>query len=140
MRNQKSVRVIFDTNIWISFLIGKRLGFIKDYIADKRIKIIFTQTLLDEIKLVTLHPKFSKYFPEEKVDELIKLLKTVGENINIKPKNYFSKDPKDSFLLDLIEFSKADYLVTGDYDLIELEKFKTAKFVSAANFEKELKQ
>lgn len=35
-----------------------------------------------------------------------------------------NRDPKDNFLLDLIDFSKADYLVTGDKDLIFHNSFK----------------
>lgn len=30
----KAVKVIFDTNVWISFLIGKRLFVIKKYISE----------------------------------------------------------------------------------------------------------
>jgi uncharacterized protein len=37
---EKNVKVIFDTNVWISFLIGKRLYKIKQYILDGRIQII----------------------------------------------------------------------------------------------------
>lgn len=49
----KILRVIFDTNVWISFLIGKRLLKIKEYIADGSIIIITTEQLLTEIKIVT---------------------------------------------------------------------------------------
>lgn len=30
----KSIKVIFDTNVWISFLIGKRLAKIKRHISE----------------------------------------------------------------------------------------------------------
>lgn len=49
----KSVKVIFDTNVWISFLIGKRLAEIKRYIIDGSITIIITDQLLIELKIVT---------------------------------------------------------------------------------------
>jgi predicted nucleic acid-binding protein len=41
-------------------------------------------------------------------------------------------------LLDLIDFSKADFLVTGDQDLLVHNRFKTAIILTPANFEKEL--
>jgi uncharacterized protein len=44
----KQVKVIFDTNVWISFLIGKRLSFIKKYIASGQIIIITTPQLLSQ--------------------------------------------------------------------------------------------
>jgi uncharacterized protein len=64
----KNSKVIFDTNIWISFLIGKRLQFIKNYITDRRITIIITRQLLDEIKVVTGRERIKRYFPKESVN------------------------------------------------------------------------
>jgi uncharacterized protein len=71
----KSVKVIFDTNIWISFLIGKRLSFIKSYIASGQIAIMTTELLLQEIKAVTGRERLKKYFPKESVIELIELFR-----------------------------------------------------------------
>lgn len=67
----KSVKVIFDTNIWISFLIGKRLSKLKQHISNGSITIIITEQLLLEIKSVTKRDKLKKYFPKESVKELI---------------------------------------------------------------------
>jgi len=132
----KNVKVIFDTNVWISFLIGKRLSFIKKYIADGSIIIVITPQLLTEIKEVTSRKRLEKYFPQESVNELIELLETIAERIEIRPTHFINRDPKDNFLLDLIDFSKADYLVTGDKDLLEHNPFKTAEILTPANFEK----
>jgi len=132
----KSIKVIFDTNVWISFLIGKRLLTINNYIADGRITIIATRQLFEEIKEVTSRDRLKKYFPQESVFELIQLLETISEQIEIKPIHFLNRDPKDNFLLDLIDFSKADYLVTGDRDLLELNPFKTATILTPADFEK----
>lgn len=57
MPNPKPSKVIIDTNIWISFLIGKELQYFKDLITSNRVKIILTDQLLDEIRLVTSRPK-----------------------------------------------------------------------------------
>jgi putative PIN family toxin of toxin-antitoxin system len=132
----KSVKVIFDTNVWISFLIGKRLAKIKQHISNGQITIITTDQLLVEIKMVTSREKLKKYFPKESVSELIELLETISINIQIKPKHFISRDPKDNFLLDLIDFSKADYLVTGDKDLLSHHPFKTAEILTPSEFEK----
>ena len=80
-----------------------------------------------------------KYFPKESVHELIELLDTIAEKVEISPKFFISRDPKDNFLLDLIEFSKANYLVTGDKDLLILNPFKSAKIITPQNFESILK-
>lgn len=132
----KSVKVVFDTNVWISFLIGKRLSFIRNLISEGQIVIVITEQLLTEIKEVTSRERLAKYFPQESVAELIGFLEMISENVEIKPTHFISRDPKDNFLLDLIDFSKADYLVTGDKDLLEHNPFKTAIILTPANFEK----
>ena len=134
----KSIKVIFDTNVWISFLIGKRLPFIKNYISGGQITIITTAQLLKEIKDVTSRDRLKKYFPQESVAELLNLLEIITENVEIEPTHLISRDPKDNFLLDLIDFSKADYLVTGDKDLLVHSPFKSATILTPANFEKAL--
>ena len=48
--------------------------------------------------------------------------------------------PKTSFfLLDLIDYSKADYLVTGDKDLLIHNPFLTAQILSPNEFERMMK-
>ena len=132
----KSVKVIFDTNIWISFLIGKHLSIITKYISNQEILIIVSEQLLTEIKEVTGREKLKKYFPAESVKNLLNLLETIAQNVKVKPTHFISRDLKDNFLLDLIDFSKADYLVTGDKDLLMMNSFKTAKILSPTDFEK----
>ncbi|HSV77085.1 MAG TPA: putative toxin-antitoxin system toxin component, PIN family [Bacteroidales bacterium] len=139
MKNKK-VKVIFDTNVWISFLIGKHLVKIKQYISDGSIIIVTTDQLLTEIKIVTNREKLKKYFPKESVKELVELLETIALKVEIKPTHFKNRDPKDNFLLDLVDYSKADYLVTGDKDLLALNPFKTAKILTPAEFEKGLKK
>ena len=131
----RSIKVIFDTNAWISFLIGKRLSFIKNYISSGHITIITTEQLLKEITEVTNRERLKKYFAQESVTELIELLETIAEKIEVIPTHFINRDPKNNFLLDLIDFSKADYLVTGDKDLLVHNPFKSATILTPANFE-----
>ncbi|MDN4166431.1 putative toxin-antitoxin system toxin component, PIN family [Cytophagales bacterium LB-30] len=137
---RKSLKVIFDTNVWISFLIGKRLGIIKQYLSAGSISIVMTEQLITELKIVTSRDKLKKYFPKESVSELIELLKIISQTFEIQPTHFDSRDPKDNFLLDLIDSSQADYLVTGDKGLLELNPFKTAQIVSVSEFEKQIKK
>lgn len=94
-----SVKVIFDTNVWISFLFGRRLQKIKRLITEGRIIIVTTDQLLTEFRLVTKREKLRRYFPGEGVQELIELLDTISLNIEISPRHHLCRDPKDNFLL-----------------------------------------
>ena len=67
MNNNLPIKIIIDTNLWISFLIGKQLVGLKTLLVEKTITPIFSQQLLDEISLVTKKPKLQKYFPPQKV-------------------------------------------------------------------------
>lgn len=136
--SSKSIKVIFDTNVWISFLIGKRLLKIKKYISSGDIIIITTDQLLLELRIVTSRERLKNYFPKESLNELIELLETIAEKVDIKPTYFINRDPKDNFLLDLIDFSKADFLVAGDKDLLEFNPFKSAQILTPAEFENQL--
>jgi uncharacterized protein len=134
----KSIKVIIDTNVWISFLIGKKLLFLGDRISSGRITLVYCDELLLEIKEVTKRPKLKKYFPIESVNEMIDLIENIGVNSKIIFSNTICRDPKDNFLLDLIDASTADILVTGDKDLLALNPFKKTKIVSPSDFENEV--
>ncbi len=58
----RSIKVIFDTNVWISFLIGKRLTKITRHISDRSITIVTTEQLLTEIKTVTSRKNLKNIF------------------------------------------------------------------------------
>ena len=133
------IKVIFDTNVWISFLIGKRLSSVEEYISTQQITIVVTDRLLEEIKEVTDRDHLRKYFPRTKVLELIGFLEEIAENHKITSQHFISRDPKDDFLLDLITASRADYLVTGDKDLLTLHPFESATILTPGDFEKIMK-
>lgn len=138
MSDRKTVKVVFDTNIWISYLIGKYLGSLTKLIANNSLTLIFSYQLLDELETVTQKPKLRKYFPQQKVNELLELIKIVGRFYDVIPTHSLCRDPKDNFLLDLIDISNGDYLITGDKDLIELNPFKSTRILTPAEFEHEL--
>lgn len=112
--------------------------FLSNYLSTGQIKIIYCKQLVDEIKEVTAREKLKKYFPEESVKELIELIETIGDFYEFKPINFISRDPKDNFLLDLIDVSKADYLVSGDKDLLAHNPFKNTLIITPKNFEMEI--
>lgn len=134
----KTYKVIFDTNVWISFLIGKRLAFLKNLIATGQIKIVYNEQLIMELREVTARPRLKKYFPQREVIEMLELIEVIGLAYETISVHKVCRDPKDDFLLDLIEVSQCDYLVSGDKDLKVLNPFKTAQILTPAEFEIEM--
>src|SRR5256885_836928 len=88
---------------------------------------------------IKLTKELEKEAVDSKLSELLKSFKTNELSFEIVAKHTNCRDPKDNFLLDLIDASEADFLVTGDKFLIELNPFMTAKILSPNDFEKEIK-
>ncbi len=135
MPKSKKIKVIIDTNIWISFLIGKRIQNLKELIISEKIELIFVEQILTELENVTQREKLVKYFPQEKVQELIIMLRIVGKFFKPKSKLEICRDPKDDFLLNLAIDSKANFLVSGDIDLLELKKIGITEIIDFKQFE-----
>jgi uncharacterized protein len=134
MPSNKPIRVIIDTNLWVSFLIGKQLSSLQPLLETGIVQPILAQQLLTEITLVTQRPKLRKYFPPEKVEALITLLTNIGQVIEIYSEVSVCRDPKDNYLLALAQDSQADYLLTGDQDLLIIETFGITKILTYQAF------
>lgn len=137
MKQEEKIRVIVDVNIWISFLIGRRLQRIFDVLVKPQIVLIFSKELLDELYAVTQRPKFKKYFTSsENVKELLNFLSTMGEMIELPetlPER--CRDSKDDYLLELALLSDADFLITGDKDLLVMQTIGDCQIVTAMEFD-----
>jgi hypothetical protein len=125
--------------LWISFLISKRQDEIDDLIFDEQIKLIFSKESVEEFLTIARRPKFQKYFTGESIHELLKLFDKYGKLIDVAVDIKECRDDKDNCLLILAVESKADYLVTGDTDLLILRKIKKTKIINWSDFIKELK-
>ncbi|MFZ2905679.1 MAG: putative toxin-antitoxin system toxin component, PIN family [Cyclobacteriaceae bacterium] len=139
MPSQKPSKVIIDTNIWISFLIGKELQDLRDRIVNEKIKVITTDQLINEIRLVTSREKLKKYFSQEKVSDLISLLNILADKVKIKKIDEICRDPKDDFLLALSKESKANYLITGDKDLLDIKVYGRTKILTVKQFKEKIR-
>jgi hypothetical protein len=126
---KKKPIVIIDSNIWISFMIGKTILKLKERIAEGKIKIIITERLIEEIIDVAPRKRFEKYFQHTDVLKFLEYLKSISINIKIKSEVNICRDEKDNYLLALAQDCKADYIVTGDKDLLVLIKYKNCEIV-----------
>lgn len=129
MISEYRTKVIFDTNIWISYLIGGQLGNLTKLISSRKIELVLSEQLLTELLEVTNRKKFRRHFDEQKVNELVKLMDILGTNYEIAEYPNICRDPKDNFLLGLIRVSRADFLITGDQDLLELNPFEGTEII-----------
>lgn len=130
----KPKRIIIDTNLWISFLITNSFSGIDNLITTKQVQLLFSWELLDEFMEVTQRPKFKKFFKQKDVQLLIDILDDHAELVSVTSSVEECRDSKDNFLLALAVDGKADYLLTGDKDLLELKSIKSTKIQTIADF------
>ena len=127
-------KVIFDTNLWISHLISERLIQLDALLANNQVQLIFSKQLLEEFVLVAQRPKFQKYFAAEDIQDLLAVFDTFGAMVEVKSEVDICRDPKDNFLLAMAKDSEADFLITGDKDLLVLKQFEETVILTFTDF------
>ena len=128
-------RVVIDTNIWISFLIGKRLAGLHRYIDSGRVEVATCEAQLRELSDVLARPRIRKYIPAEQAEEFLELLCEVVLLVRPEQGPPLCRDPKDDYLLYTAMAARADYLVSGDNDLLSLRNVGCTAILSFADFE-----
>lgn len=102
-------------------------------------KLIFSEELFIEFISVAERPKFKKYFAENDVKYLIQIINRFGVLVQVTTEINRCRDIKDNFLLSLAIDSDADYLITGDNDLLDLEHIYETKILTIQGLRNELK-
>jgi hypothetical protein len=133
------MKVVIDTNIWISYLLGGLLQRIDEKILSKEIKAVVSDETLKELSEVLSRPRFKNIFTAERIKELFSLLDSYAIVVSPSQKVSACRDEKDNFLLEVALEGKADYLITGDEDLLVLNVFHNTKIVRPKDFEEMLK-
>lgn len=133
MQNNVS-RIIIDTNLWISFLITKDFTKLDEIIFSRKTTLVFSQELLDEFIEVAKRPKFRRFFSSSDIEEILETIDEYADFVKVKTKTEACRDPKDNFLLSLAKDGNADFLLTGDNDLLDLTKFGKTTIITISDF------
>lgn len=134
MVTSRHLTVVIDTNLWISFLIGKRTANLVSVLSHPNITIAVSEQAIDELQLVVGRGKFRKYFPLSYGQRLFDFIYRRAEVLKVVNVPDICRDPKDNYLLGLVEAAKADYLITGDNDLLTLQSYGGAEIVRLEDF------
>jgi hypothetical protein len=129
------LRVVVDTNLWISFLIGRKLAILTDLFKRSDIQILSSSEQPAELSDVSTRFNFRKYFTEVQADELVNLLYASAEFVDIRERVRACRDENDDFLLDIAVNGHADIFITGDNDLLVLNPFRGIDIVTCIDFE-----
>ena len=117
------MKILFDTNLWISFMIGKRLSTLADVLYRSDVEVYVSEQLLNEIRTVIARPKFDHLISTETRYNFFEMVYNVCHmtNINVEAVTPI-RDIKDVYLLSIAESVPVDYIVSGDKDLTDLHE------------------
>ena len=99
------------------------------------VEVYCCKQLVEEIVDVTGRDKIRKYVTDGEIEDLLRIIRAYCRFAEISHTAKSSiRDPKDLYLLSLAETVGADYLVSGDVDLLVLGKHKSTRLVKIAEF------
>ena len=125
------LRVVVDTNVFISGLLwGGNPGKILNLWLWGKFNLLMCPYLCFEI--IDVYQKFDN--PSQDIEKLRLYLETKTIKIIPKKKVRVCRDPKDNQILALCWVGQADFLITGDKDLLSLKEFKNTKIVRPKEF------
>lgn len=129
------MRVVLDTNTLISALLfsGTASRLVPLW-QSRRITVLLSGAILQEYLRVLTYPKF--HLSDHEVrglieEELLPFVETV------RVRKHFAavrRDPEDNKFLECAVAGRAEHLVTGDHDLLELGAYRGITILRVGNF------
>ena len=126
-------KVIIDTNLWIHFLISKDFSAF-DRLLNEEVVLVFSKELLEEFLEVAQRPKFLRFFSLQSVYDLLEIIQRKAIFVEVISEVAVCRDYKDNFLLALAKDAKADFILTGDNDLLVLNPFEETSIITINTF------
>ncbi len=117
-------RVVVDANVFVAALLSPRGACAQVLLGwtEGEYEVIVSPLLLAELERVLRRPKFAGWISAAEIDGLLDALRddaTLHGDPSTEPG--LTRDPKDDYLVALGLASEADWIVSGDADLLELE-------------------
>ncbi|OGU37824.1 MAG: putative toxin-antitoxin system toxin component, PIN family [Ignavibacteria bacterium GWB2_35_12] len=129
------MKVVIDTNIWISFLIGKLLSKLIDVLFNENVEIFTSNEQISELIETISKSKIQKHISKLDIKRLLLLFDLKTIIVTPIQKHKICRDPKDDYILDIAIESNAEYIITGDKDLLTLSPFRKTKIITFKEFD-----
>jgi len=127
------MRVVFDTNIFISALVipGSLAEKTVSRILAGRDELVISPDIIKEV-LSVLSSKFAR--EREALSHVAVILLELGELVRPDQRLRVFRDEPDNRILECAVFGKAEHLVTGDKEMLRLKEFKGVKIASLREY------
>lgn len=130
------MRVVLDTNILVSALyFGGTPKKVFKLWEDHKFELLVSLDIIEEYEevLLRMHKKL-KMQDETYVDRTIKSLTEDCVLIQPRHRKKYSRDPDDDKFIHCAQSGKAIYIVSGDSDLLDLDKIDDIEMITAREF------
>jgi len=129
------MRVVIDTNILVSFAIRPSKDFEKvfDHIAAHGVTLV-SQDTVSELFTVLSRDKFSAYLSQGSVITYVEWYIGISESVTVIAPVAACRDPKDDKFLALAVAGKADCIIAGDQDLLDMRSYEGILIYRAREF------
>jgi uncharacterized protein len=102
--------------------------------ALKHGEVLLSLELLEELSDVLGREKFNRFVTSEERDEFLETFVERATLVEVIEKVQECRDPKDDKTLELALNGQAEYIVSGDKDLLVLNPFRGVKIFTAEEF------
>ena len=133
MRRTPKIKVVIDTNVLISSLWGGKPQRIIEIWDKNEIFVLVSQQILDEYFDVL--NRFD--LTEEDIEDITILFANPNKTILLEPGiklNVIETDVDDNKFLECAKSGNADYIISGDRHILEIEAFENIKIVTVTKF------
>jgi putative PIN family toxin of toxin-antitoxin system len=132
---KSSSRFVLDTNVLVSRVILPRS--IPAQAVRKALRtgqLLMSDDAFAEITRVLKQSKFDRYVTAEERREFLHGLFHISELVIVHQRFQVCRDPRDNMLLELAVNGEADFILTGDEDLLALGPFRGIAIWTPANY------
>jgi putative PIN family toxin of toxin-antitoxin system len=129
------MRVVIYTNILVSFAIRPNSDFEKifDRIAAQRVSLVSEDTLAELFDVLS-RERFQKFIPLDQSIDYVEWYAGISEQVIVTQHVVACRDPKDAKFLALAVSGRADCILAGDHDLLDMVKFNGVPIYRPAEF------
>ena len=127
------MRVVFDTNIFISALVipGGLAEKAVSRIIEGRDELVISPDIIKEV-LSVLSSKFGR--EREALSHVAVILLELGKLVRPDQRVRVFRDEPDNRILECAVFGKADLIVTGDKEMLRLKEYMGVKIASLRDY------
>ena len=132
---KKIRRVVLDTSVLISSLLFRgEVSKLVDLWKKGAFIPVISKGTFEELETVLDYPKFG-LSKEEKVEMIAEEILPFFEVVEVRQEvKGICRDPADDKFISCAVSAGADFIVTGDKDLMEIKKYRSVKVLSASDF------